>query len=62
MLKHFAELLKFKLSATVVFSAIVGYLLGFDNFDIHHFLYLILGPIEGIRSLLLIAGWYDFRE
>jgi protoheme IX farnesyltransferase len=43
MLKHFAELLKFKLSATVVFSAIVGYLLGFDNFDIHHFLYLILG-------------------
>lgn len=43
MLKHFAELLKFKLSATVVFSAIVGYLLGFDNFDIYHFLYLILG-------------------
>ncbi|MDC3390347.1 heme o synthase [Flavobacteriales bacterium] len=43
MLKHFAELLKFKLSATVVFSAIVGYLLGFDNFDIHHFLYLIFG-------------------
>ena len=43
MLKHFAELLKFKLSATVVFSAIVGYLLGFDNFDIHHFFYLILG-------------------
>ena len=43
MLKHFAELLKFKLSATVVFSAIVGYLLGFDNFDSHHFLYLILG-------------------
>ena len=43
MLKHFAELLKFKLSATVVFSAIVGYLLGFDNFDIYHFSYLILG-------------------
>lgn len=43
MLKHFAELLKFKLSATVVFSATVGYLLGFDNFDIYHFSYLILG-------------------
>jgi len=43
MLKNFAELLKFKLSATVVFSAIVGYLLGFDTFDIYHFSYLILG-------------------
>ena len=43
MLKHFAELLKFKLSATVVFSAIVGYLLGFDTFDIYHFSYLIFG-------------------
>ena len=35
MLKHFAELLKFKLSVTVVFSATVGYLLGFDNFDVY---------------------------
>ncbi|MAB94584.1 MAG: protoheme IX farnesyltransferase [Flavobacteriales bacterium] len=43
MLKNFTELLKFKLSATVVFSAIVGYLLGFDTFDIYHFSYLILG-------------------
>ena len=43
MLKHFAELLKFKLSATVVFSATVGYLLGFDNFDVYQFLCLIFG-------------------
>ena len=43
MLKHFAELLKFKLSVTVVFSATVGYLLGFDNFDVYHFLCLIFG-------------------
>ncbi|MDG1425800.1 MAG: heme o synthase [Flavobacteriales bacterium] len=43
MLKHFAELLKFKLSVTVVFSATVGYLLGFDNFDVYQFLCLIFG-------------------
>ena len=43
MLKHFVELLKFKLSVTVVFSATVGYLLGFDNFDVYQFLCLIFG-------------------
>ncbi len=43
MLKYFGQLLKFRLSATVVFSAMVGYLLGFETFNLQHFTYLIIG-------------------
>ena len=43
MIQNFGHLLKFKLSITVVFSAMIGYLLGFDQFNLQHFTYLILG-------------------
>ncbi len=43
MIYYFGQLLKFKLSITVVFSAMIGYLLGFDQFDLNHFIYLVLG-------------------
>ncbi len=43
MAQYFIQLLKFRLSITVVFSAIVGYLLGFDKFNIEHFIYLTIG-------------------
>ena len=43
MLKYFFQLLKFRLSITVVFSAMVGYLLGFDDFIWRDFIYLTLG-------------------
>ena len=43
MLKYFGQLLKFRLSITVVFSAMAGYLLGFDQFNIEHFIYLLIG-------------------
>jgi len=43
MAKYFIQLLKFRLSITVVFSAIVGYLLGFDQFNLEHFIYLTIG-------------------
>tara|TARA_B100001142_G_C14336513_1_gene656120 strand:- start:2356 stop:3249 length:894 start_codon:yes stop_codon:yes gene_type:complete len=43
MIQHFGQLLKFKLSVTVVFSAMIGYLLGFDQFNLLHFTYLIFG-------------------
>ena len=43
MAQYFGKLLKFKLSITVVFSAMIGYLLGFDEFNLQHFIYLILG-------------------
>jgi len=43
MLKYFFQLLKFRLSITVVFSAIAGYLLGFDEFDGRDFVYLTIG-------------------
>jgi len=43
MLKYFGQLLKFKLSITVVFSAMAGYLLGFDEFHSEHFIYLLVG-------------------
>ena len=33
-LKYYGQLLKFKLSITVVFSATIGYLLGVDTFEI----------------------------
>ena len=40
---YLGQLLKFKLSITVVFSAMIGYLLGFDQFNIQHFIYLFFG-------------------
>ena len=43
MLRYFGQLLKFKLSITVVFSAMIGYLLGFDEFNLQHFIYLTIG-------------------
>tara|TARA_B100001142_G_scaffold328810_1_gene389962 strand:- start:2007 stop:2891 length:885 start_codon:yes stop_codon:yes gene_type:complete len=43
MAQYFIQLLKFRLSITVVFSAIVGYLLGFDQFNLEHFIYLTIG-------------------
>ena len=43
MVKYFGQLLKFKLSITVVFSAMAGYMLGFDEFNLYHFIYLTFG-------------------
>ena len=43
MIKDFFQLLKFRLSITVVFSAIAGYLLAFSEFNQTHFIYLIVG-------------------
>ena len=42
-LKYFGQLLKFRLSVTVVFSAMAGYLLGFDEFNLIHFISLTFG-------------------
>ena len=42
-LKYYSQLLKFRLTSSVVFSAIAGYLLGIDSFSINEFLQLILG-------------------
>ena len=42
-LKFYAQLLKFRLSITVVFSAMIGYLLGFETFNHSHFIYLLVG-------------------
>jgi len=41
--KYLGQLLKFKLSVTVVFSAMIGYLLGFDQFNLQDFIYLTFG-------------------
>jgi protoheme IX farnesyltransferase len=43
LLKFYAQLLKIKLTLTVVFSAVVGYLLGFSEFNLTHFIYLLIG-------------------
>ena len=43
MIQYFVQLLKFRLSITVVFSAAIGYLLGFKLFDINQFILLIFG-------------------
>jgi protoheme IX farnesyltransferase len=43
MVKYFWQLLKFKLSITVVFSAMIGYLLGYDQFNLQHFTCLVFG-------------------
>ena len=41
--KYYGQLLKFRLSITVVFSAMVGYLLGIENFVFNEFIFLIVG-------------------
>ncbi len=43
VLKYYGQLLKFRLSITVVFSAMTGYLLGIENFVFNKFLFLIVG-------------------
>ena len=43
IVKHFAQLLKFRLSATVVFSAIMGYLLGTETVEFSEIIKLIFG-------------------
>ena len=43
ILKYYGQLLKFRLSITVVFSAMVGYLLGIENFVFNEFIFLIVG-------------------
>ena len=45
MIRYFGQLVKFKLSITVVFSAMIGYLLGFDQFNLQQFIYLTFGGI-----------------
>ncbi len=45
MIQHFGQLLKIKLSITVVFSAMIGYLLGFKMFNLEHFVYLTFGGL-----------------
>ena len=42
-IEYFSQLLKFRLSATVVFSAIIGYLLGISEVSSIELLYLTLG-------------------
>ena len=44
-LKYYFQLLKFRLSITVVFSAVAGYSLGTDFFLIDELLYLIFGGL-----------------
>ena len=39
------QLLKFRLSVTVVFSGAMGYLIGIDNFILNEFILLIIGGI-----------------
>ncbi|MBC8266842.1 MAG: protoheme IX farnesyltransferase [Flavobacteriales bacterium] len=41
--QYYAQLIKFRLSTTVVFSAVIGYLLGVDNFSLLELTLLILG-------------------
>ena len=43
MIIYFFQLLKFRLSITVVFSAMIGYLLGVGQFNLQQFTYLIFG-------------------
>ena len=44
-LKYYLQLLKFRLSITVVFSAAAGYLLGVDQFLIKDFIFLTIGGL-----------------
>lgn len=41
--KYFLQLLKLRLSITVVFSAVAGYLLGYTSFNLQHLILLIIG-------------------
>ena len=43
LIKYYSQLLKFRLSLTVVISASAGYLIGVTNFQINEFLLLIAG-------------------
>lgn len=45
IIKYYLQLLKFRLSITVVFSAFTGFLLGADNFLIYDLIYLIIGGL-----------------
>ena len=42
---YYFQLLKFRLSSTVVFSAVVGYLLGTTSFSFNEFILLVIGGI-----------------
>ena len=42
---YYFQLLKFRLSSTVVFSAAIGYLLGTTSFSINEFILLVIGGI-----------------
>ena len=42
-IKYYAQLLKFRLSLTVVISAIAGYLIGITDFNFQEFIFLIFG-------------------
>ena len=44
-IKYYGQLLKFRLSSTVVFSAMAGYLLGFEKFSLNEFILLIMGGL-----------------
>ena len=45
ILYYYFQLLKFRLTATVVFSAAMGFFLGIDSFVLKDFILLILGGI-----------------
>ena len=53
MLKYFFQLLKSKLSITVVFSALAGYWVGVENFEIENFIYLIFGFLLASANALI---------
>jgi len=55
-LKYYSQLLKFRLSATVVFSAMAGYMLGVDHFDYKDFILLIFG------GFLITGGANGFNQ
>ena len=42
-IRHYSQLLKFRLSITVVISALAGYLIGVQDFEIQEFIFLIIG-------------------
>ena len=42
-IKYYGQLLKFRLSTSVVFSATAGYLIGFDKFSLNEFIFLLVG-------------------
>lgn len=58
LIKHYIKLLKFRLSVIVVFSAVAGYLLGVNDFNISDFLlvifggFLVTGSANGFNQVL----------